>query len=99
SALSVVGVLSVDVEDSSEILIDAGRRRRVGANFHPFDTLGVYGFEMSGFQTLDGSAGKEERGEKKSGEEPHTFILREADASPRRLRRWFQKAVDAIVNM
>jgi len=75
-ALGVIGILGVDVEDGSKVLINAGRRRRVGANFHPFDALGVHGFEMGGFQALDGSAGEQESGENKEAEEAHIFILR-----------------------
>ena len=76
SAPGVVGVLGVDVEDGPEVLINAGRRRCVRANFHPFDTLGVHGFQMCGFQALNGRAGEEEGSENKEAEEPHTFILR-----------------------
>jgi hypothetical protein len=78
SALGVVGVLGVDVEDGSEIAIDAGRGRGDGANFHPFDTLGVDGLEVGGFEALNGGLGGEESGEKEEGEETHTFILRAA---------------------
>lgn len=99
SALGVVGILGVDVEDGAVILIDAGRRRRVSANLHPFDTLRMDGFEMSGFETLNGSAGEEESGEKKKGEEPHTFILREADAPLGCIGRRVQEPIDTIVNM
>jgi hypothetical protein len=60
SALGVVGILGVDVKDGPEILINAGRRRRVGATFHPFDALRVNGFEMSGFEALDRGAGEQE---------------------------------------
>jgi hypothetical protein len=76
SALGVVGILGVDVEDGPEIAIDAGRRRRDRAFFHPFDTLGVNGFEVSGFETLESGSGEEQRGEGKEGEDAHTFILR-----------------------
>jgi hypothetical protein len=76
SAFGVVGVLGMDVEDGAEILINAGRGRRGGADFHPFDTLGVDGGKMGGIEALDGSAGEEEGGKNKEGEDAHTFILR-----------------------
>jgi hypothetical protein len=76
SALGVIGVLGVNVKDGSKILIDAGRIGRMGANLHPFESLGVYGFEVSGLQALDGTAGEEEGGKEEGGKEPHTFILR-----------------------
>ena len=58
----VVGILGVDVEDGSEIAIDAGRRGRGGADFHPFDALGVDGGEVRGVETLNGRAGDEKSG-------------------------------------
>src|ERR1700689_309486 len=76
SAFGVVGILGMDVEDSTEILIDAGRGRRGGADFHPFDTLRVDGGEMGGIEALDGGAGEEEGGKNKEGKDTHTFILR-----------------------
>jgi hypothetical protein len=76
SALGVVGVLGVDMEDGSEILIDARRGRRGGASFHPCDTLRVNGGEMRGVESLYRSPGEEESGEDQKSEETHTFILR-----------------------
>ena len=62
-ALGVVGILGVNVEDGPEVAIDAGGRGRVGANFHPFDTLGVDGFEVRRVEAFNGGAGEEESGE------------------------------------
>jgi hypothetical protein len=76
SAFGVIGILGMDVKDSSEILIDAGRRRRGGANFLPFDALRMNRFEMDGIESLDGGARKEESGKGKKGEDTHAFILR-----------------------
>jgi hypothetical protein len=59
SAFGVVGILGVDVKDGAEIAIDAWRRRRGGAFFHPFDTLSMNGFEMSSVEAFDRGAGEE----------------------------------------
>jgi hypothetical protein len=72
----VVGVLGMNVEDGPEILIDAGRRWRGGAGFHPFDTLRVDSGEVGSVKTLQGSSGEEQSGESKEGEDTHIFILR-----------------------
>jgi len=64
------------VEDSPKIAIDAGRRRRGGPFFHPFDTLSVNRFEVGGIEALNGGSGKDQSGEGKEGEGSHSFILR-----------------------
>ena len=74
SALGVVGILGVDVKDGPVVLIDAGGGRGVSAELHPFEALSVDGFEVRSVETLDGSAGEEEGGEKE-GEGSHTFIV------------------------
>jgi hypothetical protein len=51
----MVGILGVDVEDGAVVLIDARRRSRMGANFHPLDSLSVDGLEVRGVEALDGS--------------------------------------------
>jgi hypothetical protein len=72
----MVGILSVNVKDGSEIAIDTGRRRRGRSNFHPFDTLRMNRFKMRDFKTLNGGSGGEESGNSKEGEDTHIFILR-----------------------
>lgn len=72
----MIGILGMNMQDGPKIAIDAGRRRRGGAFFHPFDTLGVNRFEVGGIETLNGGPGEEKGGNSKEGEGSHTFILR-----------------------
>jgi hypothetical protein len=58
-ALGVIGILGVDVEDGSEVAIDAGRRGSSGALFHPLDTLRVDGGKVGGVEAFDGGAGED----------------------------------------